>query len=197
MANTLDEIGFKAEADLVDKLIQKQASSISGIVSLGYPEVIAKIIRNLFGKNSYIIAKWIKDYYSYYHGDFVNKLGGTLSGYFNIGTIKFYANMYDAANKGNEKYADFKSNGCTEGQSKAKALSDSEVVAIRRKIAEQDEVVGLITRHLRAWDKNHENAQSRGHFIRKEMDKLNKTIYAADANESTGTYESFMSNGGN
>ncbi len=93
----------------------------------------------------------------------------------------------------NEKYADFKGSGCTEGQSKAKALSDPDVVTIRQKMAEQDEVVGLITRHLRAWDKNHENAQSRGHFIRKEMDKLNKTIYASDTSgEDTGTYEDFQ-----
>jgi hypothetical protein len=101
---------------------------------------------------------------------------------------------YDAAFNG--KYADFKAEGCTEGQAKAKALSDPDVIAIRQKMAKQDETVGLIKQHLRAWDKNHENAQSRGHFIRKEMDKLNKTIYATDASESTGTYESFKEESG-
>jgi hypothetical protein len=35
----------------------------------------------------------------------------------------------------------------------------------------------LLQQHLRAWDKNHDNAQSRGHMIRKEMDKLNIDIY--------------------
>lgn len=30
--------------------------------------------------------------------------------------------------------------------------------------------------HLRAWDRAHDNAQSRGHMIRKEMDKLNTEI---------------------
>ncbi len=94
----------------------------------------------------------------------------------------------------NAKYADFKDTGCTEGQSKAKAQCDPDVVAIRQRMAEQDEVVGLIKQHLRAWDKNHENAQSRGHFMRKEMDKLNKQIYStADTSDSdTGTYEDFQ-----
>ena len=38
----------------------------------------------------------------------------------------------------------------------------------------------LLKQHLRSWDKAHENAQSRGHMIRKEMDKLNTDIMKKD-----------------
>ena len=36
--------------------------------------------------------------------------------------------------------------------------------------------VTLLKQHLKAWDKAHENAMSRGHMVRKEMDKLNTDI---------------------
>lgn len=37
--------------------------------------------------------------------------------------------------------------------------------------------VKLLQQYLRSWDKAHDNAQSLGHFLRKEMDKLNADIY--------------------
>lgn len=93
---------------------------------------------------------------------------------------KLYSEVYDKQ----------KSNGkCTENQAKARALADDDVVALRQRIADQDEVVGLIQRHLRAWDRNHDNAQSRGHFMRKEMDKIHKEIYKE---RETGTYEEYL-----
>ena len=38
-----------------------------------------------------------------------------------------------------------------------------------------------LQQHLRAWDRAHDNAQSRGHMIRKEMDKLNTEIMFKNA----------------
>lgn len=66
--------------------------------------------------------------------------------------------------------------GNTENYSKADALSDQTVIAARKKVAERKEVVGLLKAHLKAWDKNHDNAQNRGHTLRKEMEKLNRDI---------------------
>jgi len=79
-----------------------------------------------------------------------------------------------------QKYIESKDDGNTENYAKAKALSDPAVIAARQKVAERKETVGLLKAHLKAWDKNHENAQNRGHTLRKEMDKLNRDIYQMD-----------------
>jgi hypothetical protein len=50
--------------------------------------------------------------------------------------------------------------------------TDPEVVAASKKVVAANRVVELLKSHLRAWDKNHDNAQSFGHMLRKEMDKL-------------------------
>lgn len=42
----------------------KIAVSIQSIVNLGYPEIIAKIFIDRFGKNAHIIARWMNDYYT-------------------------------------------------------------------------------------------------------------------------------------
>ena len=36
------------------------------IINLGYPLIIAKIFTAKFGKNAFLIARWFKEYYSYY-----------------------------------------------------------------------------------------------------------------------------------
>ena len=75
-----------------------------------------------------------------------------------------------------KRYIMAKDAGNTENYAKADALSDQTVIAARKKVAERKEVVGLLKAHLKAWDKNHDNAQNRGHTLRKEMEKLNRDI---------------------
>jgi hypothetical protein len=84
-----------------------------------------------------------------------------------------------------KKFSDYKSehNG-SDKFVEAKVFPDSEVQAAKLNVIdakgraiEAKYKVRLLQQHLRAWDKNHENAQSRGHFLRKEMDKLNRDIY--------------------
>jgi len=76
-----------------------------------------------------------------------------------------------------EKYIEAKDNGGTEQYAKAKANADSDVIAAKKKVVELNEAVGQIKAHLKAWDRNHDNAQNRGYTLRKEMDKLNKDVY--------------------
>lgn len=79
-----------------------------------------------------------------------------------------------------ERYMASKDLGNTENYAKAKALSDPDVIEAHKKVIEKKTNVGLLRAHLNAWNKNHDNAQNRGHTLRKEMDKLNRDIYAAD-----------------
>lgn len=76
-----------------------------------------------------------------------------------------------------EKYIEAKDNGGTEQYAKAKANADSDVIAAKKKVVELNEIVGQIKAHLKAWDRNHDNAQNRGYTLRKEIDKLNKDVY--------------------
>jgi hypothetical protein len=39
--------------------------SKQNIMNLGYPEIVSSILLEAFGKNSFTIAKWYRDYYSY------------------------------------------------------------------------------------------------------------------------------------
>jgi hypothetical protein len=77
LKNLLQKYGYKKEAMQVDDII-KTASSISGIVSLGYPPILAKILIERFDKNAGTIAKWLKEYY-FYEPNFLQRLGGFLS----------------------------------------------------------------------------------------------------------------------
>lgn len=87
-----------------------------------------------------------------------------------------------------QKYIESKDLGNTDNYAKAKALSDPDYVAARNLWADRKEAVGLLKAHLRAWDKNHENAQNRGHTLRKEMEKLNRDIREPE----TGAFESVL-----
>lgn len=76
-----------------------------------------------------------------------------------------------------KKYVEAKDSGGTEQYAKAKANADPEVVLAKKNVVEKRETEGFLKAHLRAWDKNHDNVQNRGHSLRKELDKLNKDIY--------------------
>lgn len=77
-----------------------------------------------------------------------------------------------------KKFLDAKDLGKTDTCSKAYATSHDDFVAAKKKVVERREAVGHLKAHLRAWDKNHDNVQNRGHTLRKEMDVLSRDVYS-------------------
>jgi hypothetical protein len=73
-------------------------------------------------------------------------------------------------------YEKFKEEGCTDKLAEANARKQSDVSDYKKDTISAKHKVILLKQHLRSWDKAHENAQSRGHMIRKEMDKLSSDI---------------------
>ena len=88
-----------------------------------------------------------------------------------------------------KKFIECKDSGNSDNYAKAYALANDEVVAAKKKVVERKEVVGHIKAHLRAWDRNHDNSQNRGHTLRKELDKLNREIYPSTNEENTCSFE--------
>ena len=66
--------------------------------------------------------------------------------------------------------------GATDKLAEANAKKDEGVCEARKEIIAAKHKVTLLKQHLKSWDKAHENAMSRGHMVRKEMDKLNTDI---------------------
>jgi hypothetical protein len=79
-------------------------------------------------------------------------------------------NLYDKIF--NERFIESKERGAAVALAEAKAKSDPLVCALKDEIVEAKYIVNRLKNHLRAWDKNHDNAQSMGHMQRKLMDKL-------------------------
>jgi len=77
-----------------------------------------------------------------------------------------------------DKFKENKENGSSDKMAEAQAKCDQDVVSAKDMFLAAKHNVRLLQQHLRAWDKNHDNAMSRGHFLRKEMDKLNPSVYA-------------------
>jgi len=73
-------------------------------------------------------------------------------------------------------YEKSKEEGCTDKLAEANAKKEPNVCEAKREIIGAKHKVTLLKQHLKAWDKAHENAMSRGHMVRKEMDKLNTDI---------------------
>lgn len=73
-------------------------------------------------------------------------------------------------------YERSKEEGCTDKLAEANAKKDANVCEAKKEIIGAKHKVTLLKQHLKAWDKAHENAMSRGHMVRKEMDKLNTDI---------------------
>lgn len=73
-------------------------------------------------------------------------------------------------------YEKNKEEGCTDKLAEANAKKESNVCEAKREIIGAKHKVTLLKQHLKSWDKAHENAMSRGHMVRKEMDKLNTDI---------------------
>jgi hypothetical protein len=84
---------------------------------------------------------------------------------------------YEAAYS--QKFKSFKEEGGTDKVAEANAKLSPEVSDAYKEYISAKYKVRLLQQHLKAWDKCHENAQSRGHFLRKEMDKLNNAVLGA------------------
>jgi len=82
--------------------------------------------------------------------------------------FKLASNKYDSKYYSMFKY--FKNEGASDKLAEASSKCDPEVETLKDKLVELEAGVNLLKMHLKAWDKNHENAQSAGHQIRKEMD---------------------------
>ena len=84
----------------------------------------------------------------------------------------------DAETVFSKKFLEAKDQGKTDTCSKAYANSHDDFVTAKKKVVDRREAVGHLKAHLRAWDKNHDNVQNRGHTLRKEMDVLSREVYA-------------------
>lgn len=73
-------------------------------------------------------------------------------------------------------YEKFKQEGSTDKLAEANAKKEEAVASFKREIISAKHKATLLKQHLKSWDKAHENAQSRGHMVRKEMDKLSTDI---------------------
>ena len=83
------------------------------------------------------------------------------------------------------KFMESKDAGNTDNYAKAYATAHADVVAAKKKTADRKEVVGHIKAHISAWNKNHDNAQNRGHSLRAEMKALSRDFYDTDAKTCT------------
>lgn len=90
-----------------------------------------------------------------------------------------------------DRFATFKDNGGSDKLCEARAKSDAEYIKAKERVVDAKYLVNRLKNHLRAWDKNHDNAQSLGHFLRKEMDKLNSDIRGGNYYDGYGTHTDF------
>jgi hypothetical protein len=79
-----------------------------------------------------------------------------------------FESMYDK--KYNLLFIEYKDEGGTEKYVEARCKSHPD-------LAELTLAIKKLKGHLKAWDMNHSNAQSFGHNIRREMEKLNSDIH--------------------
>jgi hypothetical protein len=94
--------------------------------------------------------------------------------------------------KYNELYITHKDSGGSDAYCKAKAQCDQLCVSLQERVIDRRAAVGFLKNHLRAWDKNHDNAQNRGHTLRKELDKLNRDIYKDDKDDKMCNTDEFV-----
>lgn len=85
-----------------------------------------------------------------------------------------------------ERFVEAKENGGSDKLAEAKAKADQTVNDMRQAVVEAKYVVNRLKNHLKAWDKNHDNAQSLGHTIRRQMQTMREdTIYGGPYMGST------------
>ena len=83
----------------------------------------------------------------------------------------------------NEKFVLNKELGGSDKYVEAKTKSDEDVVRAKEDVILAKHKKGLLQQHVRSWDRNHDNALSLGHMLRKEMDKLGFEIKENESKE--------------
>lgn len=95
-----------------------------------------------------------------------------------------YDNLY------NLKFYDIKTNeGGSDKLAEAGAKMDHDVQKAYKAKTDAKYNVSRLKYHLRAWDKNHDNAQSMGHTLRREMDRLGNDIMSRNNETSFGVFD--------
>jgi len=92
-----------------------------------------------------------------------------------------------------DRFIEAKESGGSDKLAEAKAKADPDVVAFKEKVNDAKYAVNRLKQHLRAWDKNHDNAQSLGHMQRKMMDKLNSDIMGGKGYMHSGVNDDLIS----
>jgi len=99
---------------------------------------------------------------------------------------------YDKASAKSFDY--HKSQGGSDKACEAKVKLDPEVDKCKKSSISTKHKVTQIKQHLKAWDKAHDNATSRGHMIRKEMDKLNRDIKSESFSDMASMQNDYFGN---
>ena len=73
-----------------------------------------------------------------------------------------------------DKFKQAKDDGSSDKLAESFAKSDAYCVDLKKKMQDLKLIVRKLQQHLRAWDKNHDNAQSLGFILTKEMEKLGR-----------------------
>lgn len=94
----LANLGLINEAAELTKFADHQGSIVA---NLGYPKLLAKILQDKFGNNSFTMAKWLKEYYKTQgENDWINSLGKSGSWMHGTkGSVNRVLGLYDAATK--------------------------------------------------------------------------------------------------
>lgn len=92
-------------------------------------------------------------------------------------------------NKEAEFFLKGKSEGLTEKASQAYSVIQPEVQDLSKKLNRLNSAVKQLKEYVKALDKAYNMAQSRGHMLRKEMDKLNTDIYHSNRSGSSSNVD--------
>lgn len=92
-----------------------------------------------------------------------------------------------------ESFALTKDTGGSDRLAEARAKANDDYTNKKKQIIEAKYLVARLKNHLKAWDKNHDNAQSLGHNLRKGMEKLQGEI-RMKMNEGYGNYGNHSDN---
>lgn len=75
-----------------------------------------------------------------------------------------------------EKFSTWKEEGGSDKLIEAKCKADKDLLVLRKKVAELKRDVAKVKLHLKSWSMSHENAQSFGHNLRREMGMIGNDI---------------------
>lgn len=138
------------------------------VLNVGGEEVVLDPANLKFNENT--LTEYIKTEAGWY-----DNFGGYLARAEKL--LQYCESEYD--NLYNLRFYEFKDQGGSDKLAEARAKTDSDVQEARKLAIEAKHLVSRLKNHLRAWDRSHDNAQSMGHMLRKQMEQLNLDIRSA------------------